>query len=152
MTKQEALNALTEVITEKWEDAKKSFQRSKSSATSDEVRQESKYDTRGLEESYLAHGLAKAVQDYEMALSHLNEVKLSPSTEQVSLGSFIQCRSGSGEILSFLLSSSGGGIEAEVSEESVTIITPESPLAQSLLGKEKGDPLSTPPFKILKVS
>ena len=151
MQRVRALDALEVVIRKKWEDANSAFERTKAGANSDEVRQESKYDTRGLEESYLAHGLANAAEGYLEALGDLNACRTAAITETISLGSLIHCRNGGGSIY-FLLSRSGGGIEAVLDGEEVTIITPESPLAKKLMGKKKGEHLATPPFTISSVS
>ena len=151
MTKEQALDALEATIKEKWQDAKKAFDTSRASVTSDQSKQESKYDTRGLEESYLAHGLAQSVMDLEEALSHLNTCRMSARSETVQLGSLIHCRGTQGQSIYFLLSSSGGGIEAESEGNEVTIITPESPLAKNLTGKVSGESISTPSFTIKEI-
>lgn len=150
MKREDALDALEVVMKRKWEDAKKAFDRSHAGATSDQARAESKYDTRGLEESYLANGLAKAVSEYEVALADLDSCRTLKPKAQVGVGALIRCE-GEAEMVSFLLSRSGGGIEAAVAGEEITVITPESPLAQKLMGLTEGERISAPPFKILEV-
>jgi len=138
MNKEEAVAALSVVVKSKWEDAKKAFDTSRAGATSDQSKQEGKYDTRSVEEAYLAHGLANAVVEYEKALADLENCRQLEATPEVSVGSLICCKR-DGEGVSFLLSHSGGGIEAEVNGEEVIIITPESPLAKKLLSKAAGE-------------
>ncbi len=146
-----ALDALETVLKSKWQTAHDAFEASKAGATSGEVKQESKYDTRGLEASYLAHGLANAVTEYEAALADLNTCRLAPMTSTISIGSLIHCTTKTGHPVYFLLSKSGGGIEAPFQESDVTIITPTAPLAKALLGKSSGDSTISPAFKILNV-
>jgi len=149
MTKSDAVAALREVLTQKWGDAKRAFDSSRAGATSEQSKSEGKYDTRGLEESYLAHGLSKAVIEYEKALSDLESCANLPPTQVVSIGSLVRC-SRDNEYVSFLLSYSGGGAESEVDGEEVTIITPESPLAKMLLGKRDNDRVSA--FMVVEIN
>lgn len=138
MTKEAVVAVLSEIVQQKWADAKKAFDTSRAGATSDQSKQEGKYDTRSVEESYLAHGLAQSVVEYENALADLENCRKSPANQTVKVGSLIRCQRG-GEPVSFLLSYSGGGIEAVIEDEEITIITPESPLAKKLNEKSAGD-------------
>ncbi len=151
MNKEQAIEALEVVINGKWKDAKSAFDTSRAGATSEQSKQEGKYDTRATEEAYLAHGLANSVSEYERALSDLNVCRSSPIFKKVSIGSLIKCLRGD-DIIYFLMSESGGGIEATVKNEEVTIITPSSPLAKKLLGTEVGEKISSPPLVIRQVS
>ncbi len=132
-----AVEALGAVLQQKWEDAKKAFDTSRAGATSGEVKQESKYDTRGIEEAYLAHGLSNAVREAERAIRDLEEAAAKEVKESVQVGSLVGCKR-DGETVYFFLSASGGGIEAQVEGVEVTIISPESPLAQKLMGAGEG--------------
>lgn len=151
MIKTEALDALDAILQKKWKEAKQAFENSRASATGEAVKQESKYDTRGLEEAYLAHGLANAVVEYEQAINDLNACRIATITKSARLGSLIECKR-EGQSVYFVISASGGGIEAETNGHEVTIITPESPLAKKLLNLSAGDRISSPAFKIEKVS
>lgn len=133
-----AVDALRASLNEKWESAKKAFEVSHAGATSEQSKQEGKYDTRGLEESYLANGLSQSVREFQKAIVDFEScVKIQPKDE-VGIGSLVSGER-DGESVSFFLSYSGGGVEAEVEGEEVTIITPESPLAKQLMGKKVGD-------------
>lgn len=151
MNKDEALTALGAVLESKWKAAQAAFETSRAGATGDQVKQESKYDTRGLEESYLAHGLANSVMEYEKAISDLNQCRLAPVSETVRLGSFVTCRRDD-ELVYFLISASGGGIEAQVGDGEVTLITTESPLAGKLMGQSVNDRIAPPMMKIEAVA
>lgn len=147
MKKNTAIDALTEVLRATLREATTAFQNSKANATSDEVKSEGKYDTRGLEASYLAHGLTKSIHEYEYALSALGTCRTVEVSARVRLGHLVCC-SHHDETLYFLISEAGGGTEALVGTEAVTIITPTSPIAQNMLSKQVGDQLTHPPYLI----
>jgi len=137
MDRKEAIDALASELAKKWESAQKAYERSKAGATSGESKQESKYDTRGLEEAYLAHGLSQAVMEAEKAVNDLEVLREVESGEVIKKGSLLRVRR-DGEQCYFFLSHSGGGVEAVINGIEVTIITPESPVAKKLIGKGVG--------------
>jgi transcription elongation GreA/GreB family factor len=55
------------------------------------------------------------------------------------------------ERLFFLLVPAAGGLEILYEGNEITLLSPESPLYQALLGKGVGDMLEAPPFRILGV-
>jgi len=137
ITKDEAIAALRGDLEDKLTSAQRAYDLSHSGATSDQSKQESKYDTRGLEESYLANGLARAVRDLQTALADLDFCARQAPGAQVAVGHLVHCLR-DGEQVSFLLSHAGGGVEVSLQGVDITIITPESPLAKQLIGKASG--------------
>jgi len=148
ITKPQAIEALRQELSDKRASAQRAYDSSHSGATSDQAKQESKYDTRGLEESYLANGLARALRDLETALADLDYCERHPEGERVEVGHLVHCQR-DGDAVSFLLSHTGGGIEATVEGIEITIITPESPLAKQLIGKSAGQRAAA--FKVIAV-
>ena len=148
MIKQEAIEALEQVLFKQYKESQKVFDKARSGAISAEGKQESKYDTRALEESYLAHGLANKVIEDEEAIEALNACRLSQNGGEIGLGSFIHCVNPSNEDLYFLICRKGGGVVAQVGAEEVTIITLESPIAKQFLNARVGDSLLRPSFQI----
>jgi len=148
MTRDLAIKALHKELQDKWETAKRAFESSHAGATSEQSKQEGKYDTRGLEESYLAHGLSQSVIEFEKAIADLESLEKQKPTENIGVGSLV-CGVRDGEEVSFFLSYSGGGVEAGVDGQEVTIITPESPQAKQLTGKVSGERAGS--FKITEV-
>jgi hypothetical protein len=64
-------------------------------ATDEENKAEDKYDTRGLEASYLAHGQSKAAEETALALSQFQALTLRDfaAHEPISLGALVSpCR------------------------------------------------------------
>jgi len=104
-------------------------------ATAEENRAENKYDTRGLEASYLAAGQANKVVELEAAISSFGELKDKPANESVEIGALVELdQDGSSEL--YFIGPTAGGTEVEVTGTEILIITPESPLGSQLIGLE----------------
>jgi transcription elongation GreA/GreB family factor len=109
-------------------------------ATHEENKAENKYDTRGLEASYLAGAQAERVADIKKTLTVFDTIKINNFTEQskVALTALIELQS-SEKALLLLLMPMGGGLTLNSEGRTIQVITPESPLGQNLVGKEIGD-------------
>ena len=59
-------------------------------ATAEENRAENKYDTRGLEASYLAAGQANKVVELEGAITSFEELKNMPAIDSVEIGALLE--------------------------------------------------------------
>ena len=106
-------------------------------ATAEENRAENKYDTRGLEASYLAAGQANKVVELEAAISSFGELKDKPANESVEIGALVEiAQKGSAEL--YYIGPTAGGTEVEIDGAEILIITPESPLGRQLTGLEAG--------------
>jgi hypothetical protein len=106
-------------------------------ATDEENKAEDKYDTRGLEASYLAHGQSKAAEEAALAVAQFQAINLrdfSP-TEPISLGALVALEAGA----SYFVGPRAGGTEVRVGGKTVMVITPQSPLGRQLLGRKQGD-------------
>ncbi len=150
MTKEEGIKALQEVLEDRLASSRKAYEASRDSATSDQSKQESKYDTHGLEESYLAHGLTQSLIECEQALADLAGCRAVSLPERIDIGSLIECRTSNGKQLYFLLSLSGGGVEANIDGKEITIITPSSPLGNHFMHQSR-ETASHPKFQITSV-
>ena len=108
-------------------------------ATHAEARAETKWDTCGLEQSYLARGLARQCEALAIQVEELRAFKPTASSDKpIGFGALIEIEMDGDRDLFFLLDC-GGGTEAEVDGWKITVITPESPLGAVLLGKASGD-------------
>jgi len=111
-------------------------------ATSGEARAETKWDTCGLEASYLARGHA---QQFKALAADVHELRAftPPSFKDlpIDVGALVDVEQG-GETMLFYLLPCGGGTELAVDGREVTVITPESPVGAVLLGKQQGDTYS----------
>ena len=114
-----------------------------SASTSDESKQEGKYDTRGLEASYLADAQAEQALLLEESIQRINALPLEDKEDDpIAIGSYI-ILSGDEEDQHFFMLPAGGGVSLELDGEASIVITPESPLGDLLLGKQVGDHLTT---------
>ncbi len=123
-------------------------------ATDPGSKAESKYDTRSLEESYLATGQARQVKELAQTLRAFESLRLPDFSDgdAIEAGALVETeRSGSGELSTFLLAPTSGGLEILFQGKEVTLLSPDSPLYQKLLGLKSGERLDTPPMKISKV-
>jgi len=117
--------------------AKASF----ATATSDQHRAESKYDTFKLEASFLARGQAKRVDELTEALEALRELpvgKLRAGTP-IQLGALVRLKADDGTTRALLFGSAAGGETILVKGEEITLVTAGSPLGQAALGKKAGE-------------
>lgn len=122
-------------------------------ATDPGSKAESKYDTRNLEESYLATGQARHVKELGETLRAFENLRLREFSkeEEIAAGALVEVVRDGARML-FLLAPSSGGLEIEYKGREITLLSPESPLYQSLVGKRAGDNLDAPPFSIRRVS
>ena len=111
----------------------------RAAATDGESRAENKYDTRGLEASYLARG--QSIQAREIAAARRQfaalETRAFGPGEAVTLGALVEL-AGGGERLWYFLGPAAGGTEIMHEGREVLVITPGSPLGRELLGQTPG--------------
>ncbi len=103
-------------------------------ATHEEARPENDKDTRGLEQSYLARGLAQRVAELEAAVAAIPVMKLD-AAGKVSIGALVTTDE-DGEEQQFFVAGHGGGLELP---GGITVVTPSSPIGRALLGKREDD-------------
>jgi transcription elongation GreA/GreB family factor len=115
---------------------------SRTEATHEQSKAENKYDTRGLEASYLARGQSKQAAEIQGAIAAFE--KLKPRNfgdgEPVDVGAFVELET-NGEKAAYFIGPRAGGTEVIHDRREVLVITPESPLGQQLMGKKQGEVL-----------
>jgi transcription elongation GreA/GreB family factor len=106
---------------------------------------ENKYDTRGLEASYLADGQVKQALETEESIIQFQklEVRDQPAGSMVTVGSLVRLES-RGKQLYYFLGPRSGGLEIEIEGSPLLVITPAAPLGKMLLGKKVGDKFKLP--------
>ena len=105
-------------------------------ATHSEARAENDKDTRGLEQSYLARGLASRVAELDGAAAAIAQLADVAAGARSTLGSIITTEDDDGKVLRYFVAPWGGG---EVLPGDVVVVTPSSPIGGALLGREAGD-------------
>jgi transcription elongation GreA/GreB family factor len=113
---------------------------SRAEATHESSKAESKYDTRGLEASYLARGQSKQAAEIEAAIAEFEKLpaKKFADDEPIGLGALVELETG-GENLFYFLGPRAGGTEILHDQKEILVITPQSPLGNQLLGKIAGE-------------
>ena len=111
-------------------------------ATDEENKSEDKYDTRGLEASYLAHGQSKAAEEAAQAVAQFQALPVRDfgAGEPISLGALVVLEGRSRS--HYLVGPRAGGTEIEADGQAVMVITPQSPLGRQLMGRQQGDTLA----------
>ncbi len=106
-------------------------------ATDEENKAEDKYDTRGLEASYLAHGQSKAAEEAAQAVAQFQALALRDfaAAEPIGLGALVTLEGGA----RYFVGPRAGGTEVEAGGKAVMVITPQSPLGRQILGRRQGD-------------
>jgi transcription elongation GreA/GreB family factor len=109
-------------------------------ATDEQSKAENKYDTRGLEASYLARGQSRQAAETAEALEHFAALPLrdfSPA-DPIDLGAVVELETPTGKTCYFI-GPRAGGTEIKEGRREILVITPQSPLGQQLVGKKQGD-------------
>jgi transcription elongation GreA/GreB family factor len=109
-------------------------------ATHEQSRAENKYDTRGLEASYLARGQSRQVAEIEQAIEKFEkmEVREFGAGEGIETGAVVELASGREKNVYFI-GPRAGGTEVIFEKKEVLVITAESPLGAQLIGKKEGE-------------
>lgn len=112
----------------------------KDAAINEESQPENQYDTRALEASYLAGAQAQRVFEIEQQLTVLRLLPIKTYTDLSPIGSTalvkLDCES---QIVYVLVLPCAGGLTIHFEDKNIQIITPKSPLGESLLGLQVGD-------------
>jgi transcription elongation GreA/GreB family factor len=108
-------------------------------ATDDENKAEDKYDTRGLEASYLAHGQSRAAEEAAQAVAQFRALPARDFTasDPISLGALVTVET-RGKPAYYFVGPRAGGTEIEADGKTVMVVTPQSPLGRQLVGKTEG--------------
>ncbi len=109
-------------------------------ATDEQSKAENKYDTRGLEASYLARGQSRQAAETADALEQFAALVLREfgPTDEIDLGALVELET-RGERTWYFLGPRAGGTEVVQSRREILVITPQSPLGQQLIGRKQGD-------------
>lgn len=110
-------------------------------ATHEECIADNKYDTTGLEASYVAQGQANRAQEIRQALERYRTLTLRPfdETTPIRLTALITLEADDGSCRQLFLGPDAGGLKVADDGREWTVITPGAVLGRALLGKLCGD-------------
>ena len=109
-------------------------------AIHEESKAEDKYDTRGLEASYLAGAQARRASDMEDALAIYKSLKARDfgPHDPIALTALVELDVEDKAVLYFI-GPEAGGMKVDHEGKTITVITPKSPLGKKLIGKVLDD-------------
>lgn len=140
MKKKEIVDKIVEHLRKKVSLHMQAAKTAHAEATHEENVAEDKYDTRGLEASYLAAGQSR--QMAEVAASHQEYaslfIKKFKPGEAIDVSALVELES-RGEKHFYFFGPSAGGVEVEHQGKTIMVVTPQSPLGEKLEGRKKGE-------------
>jgi transcription elongation GreA/GreB family factor len=159
MNKSELLNQIIASLRESLEMLQNAARASHAEATHESSKPENKYDTRGLEAAYLAGGQARQAKEIldSIKIYSAMEVKAFGPSDPIELSALVELEAERSRSFYFIGPKSGG-LEFAMDGQEVTVITPQSPLGQNLIGKNAGQRWtsgtgrSTVKYRIVSVS
>ena len=99
-------------------------------------KQESDKDTRAIEQSYVARGVAMRVEELRTGLAAVEKMTLA-SAAKIASGSLVTVDDEGGDEHRYFIAPAGGG--TALAEGTVQVVTPKSPLGRALCGKLADD-------------
>jgi transcription elongation GreA/GreB family factor len=118
--------------------AERTYRATLEGATHEEAKPENDKDTRALEQTYLARGQAKRIEDLRAGVAALEGMRVGvlPEGAAAVLGAVIELSEETSDSTVFIAPCGGG---SKLANGAVQVVTPQSPLGQGLLGKREGD-------------
>lgn len=115
-------------------------------ATNEESKAENKYDTRGLEASYLAGAQAKRAGELRDFINKLSKVNIRDYSDGSPIEStaFVKLEDEDGEEKNIFIVPREGGAKVSLDGVPVLLISPDSPLGKELWQKFVGDTFELP--------
>ena len=141
MNKSALIDKLINALRSELETYVRAAKASHQEATAEENRAENKYDTRGLEASYLATGQANKVMELEEAIGAFEDLKATSFDDSgIDVGALVELDQ-NGEKAFYFIGPNAGGTEITDGVHEVLVITPQSPLGAQLQGRQQGERL-----------
>ncbi|WDY56634.1 GreA/GreB family elongation factor [Pseudomonas sp. PSKL.D1] len=141
MNKTDLLRRIVTTLEADMEVLRRAAQTAYEAATAEENIAENKYDTLGLEASYLATGQARRTAEIRQALLTYQQLLLRDydPARGVQVSNLVTLEDEDGGQRRLFLGPEAAGLKVGEGDGLVTVITPRSPLGQQLLGKKVDD-------------
>ena len=140
MNKQAVVEAIISKLGEELQVYLNAALASRAEATHESSKAENKYDTRGLEASYLARGQSRQIAELEASVLEFRKLgaRVFTAEDSIDVGALVELKQGGKHTFHFI-GSRAGGTEVEFDRKEILVITPKSPLGAQLMGKRTGD-------------
>ncbi len=142
MNKRALIDAIVARLTSEQAVYFKAAQAARAEATHEQSKPENKYDTRGLEASYLARGQSRQAAELEASIAAFAslEARAFGEGEPIDVGALVELEH-RGERTFYFIGPRAGGTEVEHETREVLVITPQAPLGAQLQGRKQGERL-----------
>ena len=142
MNKRTLIEKIIAQLAEEVESYARSARASQAEATDEQSKAENKYDTRGLEASYLAHGQSRHAAELEEAIAQYHALPLRDfgAKDAIDLSALVELDR-DGERTRYFIGPRAGGMEIGHGGKAVLVITPQSPMGRQLMGARTGERL-----------
>jgi transcription elongation GreA/GreB family factor len=109
-------------------------------ATDEQSKAENKYDTRGLEASYLARGQSRQAAEVAQAIEQYESLTLRQfaADDPIDTGAIVELER-QGERTVYFVGPRAGGVTIDYEGQEVMVITPHSPMGRQLVGHRQGE-------------
>jgi hypothetical protein len=150
--KSELMNLIRVELRQRFEVLSRAAQEAHAAATDPDSKAEGKYDTRSLEQSYLAAGQARQVEEFAEALRIFESLVLPEfgMEDEIDAGALVEVDLADGPAW-FLLVPAAGGLVVSHEGMEITLLTPSSGLYRKLVGLRMGDTLDDPPGMVTEI-
>ncbi|MEL7369464.1 MAG: GreA/GreB family elongation factor [Myxococcota bacterium] len=140
MDKKPLFAALLKQLTDEFTVVKAAAAAAREGATHEEAKPENQYDTRALEQSYLAGAQTARAESLGQAVASIElfQPPVLGEDDPIRVGAAVVVDDGE-HTRRYLLCDFGGGTKMEVDGDRWWVITPSSPLGRTLIGRRVGD-------------
>jgi transcription elongation GreA/GreB family factor len=140
MNKRALIRKIVARLTDELEVYFRAARASRAEATHEQSKAENKYDTRGLEASYLARGQSRQAVEIQTAIAAFEKLDARQfgAGKPIDVGAFVELEF-DGEKTAYFIGPRAGGTEVQHERREVLVITPQSPLGEQLLGRKQGE-------------
>jgi transcription elongation GreA/GreB family factor len=141
MNKQKLLALIIEKLEHEAENHAKAAMVAHADATEEESKSENKYDTRGLEASYLAGAQSRMLAESMQNIGVYKSLEIRNFSEDstVALTALVELEADNNTRCFYFIGPNSGGVEVDIEGVNVMLITPSAPLGGRLMGKGIGD-------------
>jgi transcription elongation GreA/GreB family factor len=142
MNKEKLINQIVAHLKAELNNSEQAAKNAHLAATDDQSVAETQYDTLAIESAYLAEGQSRRIIEFKKALKAFEQLTIDDNCKHVVLGSLVQLNEDQAENHWFFIAPAAAGFRAKIDEQHYTVITPQSPMGQALLGKQLDDEIS----------
>ncbi|WP_440876364.1 hypothetical protein [Thalassotalea sp. PLHSN55] len=110
-------------------------------AIDDQSVAETQYDTLAIEAAYLAEGQTRRVDEIKQAILAYQQIPLHTFNQDtaIALTAMVQLEQDSNNQHWYFIGPAAGGFKTTIEQRHYTVITPQSPFGQALIGKYLDD-------------